>query len=115
MIVARVRFRNERGLDLIRRENSVLKLLRPHISITVPRFEFISSEPVFPLVGYRKIEGVSLSRCYEDMDQDRKLSMVRRLGRFLSELHFLEVYRVYTERSHFLPEVYSESMHQIVH
>jgi hypothetical protein len=40
----------------------------------------------------------SLSCCYEEADVGRRLSVARRLGRFLSELHSLEVYRAYTER-----------------
>jgi hypothetical protein len=109
--------RNERGLDLIRRENSLLELLRPYVSIEVPRFEFISLDPGLPFVGYRKIEGVSLSRCYEDADGGRRFSVARRLGRFLSELHSPEVYRAYTERwpTGFTPDShrrYWESYHR---
>ncbi len=109
--------RNERGLDLIRRESSVLELLRPHVSIEVPRFEFISSDPGLPFVGYRKIEGVSLSRCNEDADGGRRLSVARRLGHFLSELHSPEVYQMYTSMwpTGFTPEDYRrywESYHR---
>ena len=109
--------RNERGLNLIQRENSVLELLRSHVSVEMPRFEFISSDPGLPFVGYRKIEGVSLSRCYEDADGGRRLSVARRLGRFLSELHSPEVYRAYTARwsTGFTPDShrrYWESYHR---
>jgi hypothetical protein len=109
--------RNERGLDLIRRESSVLELLRPHVSVEIPSFEFISSDPGLPFVGYRKIEGVSLSRCYEDANRGQRLSVARRLGRFLSELHSPEVYRAYTARwpTGFTPDGYRrywESYHR---
>ena len=83
----------------------------------MPRFEFVSSDPGLPFVGYRKIEGVSLSRCYEGADGGRRLSVARMLGRFLSELHSPKVYQDYTERwpSSFTPESqrkYWESYHR---
>jgi hypothetical protein len=71
---------DEAGLGLLRREGEVLNLLRPHLSVEVPRFEFLSDDPGMPFAGYRKIAGVSLSRCLREAGEAQRASVARRIG-----------------------------------
>ncbi len=100
--------RNEKGLKLILREREVQDFLRPFLSFEIPRFEYVSSDPSMPFVGYRKIRGISLSRCFNKADLDQALSLARRLGAFLSELHSPRVYEAFIENwsSDFTPETH---------
>jgi aminoglycoside 2''-phosphotransferase len=105
--------RNEKGLNLILRERGLQVFLRPFLSLVIPRFEYVSSDPSMPFVGYRKIEGVSLSRCFNMADLDQVLSVARRLGEFLSELHSFRVYEAFRENwpSDFTPETHRRYWH----
>ncbi|UCD45317.1 MAG: aminoglycoside phosphotransferase family protein [Candidatus Bathyarchaeota archaeon] len=89
---------NEEGLRLIMRENEVLELLRPHLTVEIPRFLFLSEDPETPFVGYRKIPGVSLSRCFEGASREQRRSIAEWLGGFLTELHSDRVLAEFMER-----------------
>ncbi|HUS77809.1 MAG TPA: phosphotransferase [Patescibacteria group bacterium] len=99
---------NEEGYELIRREAEVLEVLRPHIDLEIPRFEYFSDDPGTPFVGYWKIPGVSLSRCFGEADEGRLQEVAERLGGFLSGLHSEEAFRAFTDRwpSEFDMDVY---------
>ena len=89
---------NEDGLELIRYEHEALQALRPHLSLDVPKFEYVSEDPELPFAGYRKIPGVSLSTCFDRTTKGNRGEMAVKLGGFLSELHSQEVYDAYVER-----------------
>jgi aminoglycoside 2''-phosphotransferase len=89
---------NEEGYELIQREAEVLEVLRSHLDLEVPRFEYVSDDPGIPFVGYRKIPGVSLSRRFCEVDEGSLQEVAERLGGFLSGLHSEEAFRAFTGR-----------------
>ncbi|MFX0113661.1 MAG: phosphotransferase family protein [Candidatus Hodarchaeota archaeon] len=101
-------FFNRKGFDLIHRENEALNLLRSYFSFEVPQFLYLPSDPQLPFVGYKKIPGVSLSRCFNKATSDKKMGLAKQLGRFLSELHSPEVYQAFTAKwpTEFTPSTY---------
>ncbi len=89
---------NEDGVELVKYENEVLQMLGPYVSMDIPRFDYLSEDPNLPFCGYRKIPGVSLSTCFDQVTEKKSKAIAERLGAFLSELHSPEVYEAYTER-----------------
>jgi aminoglycoside phosphotransferase (APT) family kinase protein len=76
--------RRARVEERVRREIRFLPELADALSVAVPRFEFVSRQPV--VVGYRKLEGTPLpGRPSVEVAGD--------VGRFLSELHSFPVER----------------------
>ena len=63
--------------EWIRKEVALLPELAAALSVPVPRFEFVSYDPV--CVGYEKLEGQPL--------RGTEVTAARDLGRFLTELH----------------------------
>lgn len=86
-------FFNENGLDLIQREQKLLELIRENISLQIPKPLYVSSDPTNPFIGYKKINGISLSRCYHKTNLDDQKNITKQLGEFLSELHSRNVYQ----------------------
>ena len=84
-------FRNESGVNLIRNEVKILNSIREFISYSIPEPEYISFDPDNPFMGYKKIEGYSLSRCFESSPMDDLLKVGKEIARFLSELHSKEL------------------------
>ena len=69
--------------ERVRHEIRFLPELAGALSAPVPRFEFVSLEPL--VVGYAKLDGVPL--------KTPPLTVARELGRFLGELHSFPVER----------------------
>ncbi|MFX0206061.1 MAG: phosphotransferase family protein [Candidatus Hodarchaeota archaeon] len=86
-------FGGEKGLNLIERESKLLDLIRENISLQIPKPIYVSSDPNDPFIGYRKIVGISLSRCFNKTAENDQKSITLQLGQFLSELHSRKVYR----------------------
>lgn len=84
-------FRNESGVKLIRREVKILNSIRELISFSIPEPEYILFDPDNPLMGYKKIEGLSLSRCFESFPVEELLKIGKEIAKFLSELHSKEI------------------------
>lgn len=82
-----IHFRNIRGVELIKRELKVLNLIEKYVPFTIPDPIYISVEPNFPIIGYEKIDGVSLSQCFQSASKDQKLKIARQIGLILSHLH----------------------------
>jgi aminoglycoside phosphotransferase (APT) family kinase protein len=80
-------FRNQKGVRLIQNELQMLQHIQKHVSVTLPDILFLSIDPDCPLMGYEKIEGTPLSRCYHKIPKAKKLQIARELSGFLSELH----------------------------
>ncbi|MFQ5980691.1 MAG: phosphotransferase family protein [Candidatus Heimdallarchaeota archaeon] len=99
---------NQKGFDLIQRERQLLDLLRPYISVNIPQFLHISSDPKTPFVGYRKIPGKSLSQCVKKATSEQKKELAKQIGCFLSELHSPTFYKIFTTKwpSNFSPDTY---------
>lgn len=73
------------------KEIELLPRLGEHLSVPIPRFDFICKDPgaVARFVGYPKIQGVPLNELSPDLALSE--SMARQLARFLSELHSFPV------------------------
>ena len=76
--------RRPRVEERVRLEIRFLPELTDALSVPVPRFEFVSLEPL--VVGYAKLEGVPLRK-------NPPLRVAREVGRFLAELHAFPVER----------------------
>jgi len=84
-------FRNESGVKLIQKEIKILNVIRKFISRSIPAPEYLSFDSDNPFVGYKKIEGVSLSRCFQKIPIEIRLKIGEGIGKFLSELHSQEI------------------------
>jgi aminoglycoside 2''-phosphotransferase len=82
----------EASLDL---EIRLLPELAGALSLPIPRYEYVSDRALSPrFVGYRKIEGVPLTR--ERLAACRSDRPVRQLARFLTDLHRFPLERART-------------------
>ncbi|UCG01910.1 MAG: phosphotransferase [Candidatus Heimdallarchaeota archaeon] len=86
-------FFGERGFELIQREVQLLDLIRNKISLQIPKPIYLSTDPNNPFVGYEKIHGISLSRCFDRTTKADQKSIAIQLGGFLSELHSSKIYQ----------------------
>jgi len=86
-------FFGEKGFELIQREVRLLDLIRENISLQIPKPIYLSTDPNNPFIGYKKINGISLSRCFDRTTKADQKSIAIQLGEFLSELHSREVYQ----------------------
>ena len=82
---------SEERSSLIQREARLLKTLQPHISLRIPNPEYVDANHEHPHMGYRKLLGASLYRFYDDAPIEKKSSIGEALGRFLGELHTLDL------------------------
>ncbi|MFX1507122.1 MAG: phosphotransferase family protein, partial [Promethearchaeota archaeon] len=86
-------FFGEKGSELIQREVQLLDLIRDNITLQIPKPIYVSPDPNNPFVGYKKINGISLSRCFDRTAKTDQESITISLGKFLSELHSQQVYQ----------------------
>jgi aminoglycoside 2''-phosphotransferase len=86
-------FFSEKGFELIQREVQLLDLIRENISLQIPKPIYQPIDPNNPLVGYKKIKGISLSRCFDRTTKADQKSIAIQLGGFLSELHSSKIYQ----------------------
>ncbi len=84
--------RREDGVAQLEKEIALLPELGKSLSVQIPHFEFVwrgDNQFPMPFVGYRKIEGVPLTRSYlASADAER---LEQQLAAFLSKLHFFPV------------------------
>ena len=88
-----IHFRNIKGIRLIQNEIKMLYHIQKYVSVPIPEPIYISFDPDCPLMGYEKIEGVPLSRCFYKVSRNQKLRIAREIGEFLSELHSDDLYQ----------------------
>ncbi len=86
------------GFNLIHREKENYELIRDFFSLEIPKFEFISSNPKIPFVGYKKIPGQSLSQLFSKIESKKKEMIANKLGEFLSELHSQEIFEKFSKK-----------------
>ena len=43
-------------------------------------------------MGSEKIEGISLSKCFDKIPQNKKMTIANQIGKFLSQLHSIALY-----------------------
>jgi len=80
-------FRNQKGQEMIANEIKTLNLLKNHVTFKIPDPIFFSTRKDELYMGYKKIEGISLSRCIRMMSSNQKLRIAASIGKILSELH----------------------------
>ncbi|MFX1378628.1 MAG: phosphotransferase family protein [Promethearchaeota archaeon] len=86
-------FRNIKGIRLIQNELKMLYHIQKYVSVPIPEPIYISLDSDCPLMGYEKIEGIPLSRCFCKASQNEKLRTAREIGEFLSDLHSDDLYQ----------------------
>ena len=84
-------FRNQKGVKLIQNELKMLQQVQNYVSVTIPNILYISIDPDCPLMGYEKIDGIPLSKCYYKTSKREKLQIAKEISIFLSELHSEEL------------------------
>ena len=80
---------------LILREVKVLKELGGKLTFRIPSPLFISENPSTPFIGYEKIEGISLSRCFASFGLEERQNLAYQIGSFLSDLHSDKIYTLF--------------------
>lgn len=78
--------KNEEVRRNLAKEIAALPLLRPHLKIKIPDFEFIGAKTSF--VGYEKIAGVELTKKKIDsFSENEQISIQKTLAEFLLTIH----------------------------
>ncbi|GAH43793.1 unnamed protein product, partial [marine sediment metagenome] len=70
-------FRNLKGVKLIQNEVKMLYHIQKYISVSIPEPIYISLDPGCPLMGYKKIEGISLSKCFDKTSKNEKIRIAK--------------------------------------
>jgi len=86
-------FRNHTGVKLILDEVKMLHYLQKYISVSIPEPIYVSTDPDCPLMGYEKIDGIPLSKCFLRASRNKKIRAAKEIGEFLTELHSEELYK----------------------
>ncbi len=86
-------FRNHKGVELIQNEFKILHHIQKYVSVAIPDPIYLSIDPDCPLMGYEKIEGVPLSKCYYRTSNYEKIKIAKEISKFLSELHSDELFK----------------------
>ncbi len=79
--------RNQKGVRLMQKEIKLLNIIRKFLSFIIPDPVYVSIEKENTFVGYEKIEGVSLSRCFHHTSKSQQNHIALEIGEFLSQLH----------------------------
>lgn len=110
---------NENGLNLILKENNKLEFLRKKLAHTIPQPIFISDDSKKPLVGYKKIPGISIEKIWEKIPEDKILVVAKEIGNFLTEFHshkmtneYIEFFELETENQDIVKNNYKKIYHQ---
>ena len=83
--------RNKEGADIIMQEINTLNALEEYIPYKIPKPKFYSLNVENPLMIYKKIPGISLSKCFSSIGVSKKEEIAIQIARFLSELHSLKI------------------------
>jgi aminoglycoside phosphotransferase (APT) family kinase protein len=86
-------FRNHKGVALILNEIKMLHHIQNYVSVSIPDPIYISTDPEYPVMGYKKISGIPLSRCFSKANQSKKMEIAQEIGHFLTELHSKDLFQ----------------------
>ncbi len=92
-----IHLRNLIGIQLIENEIRTLDILKDCLTLPIPNPIFIRTEGNIPLMGYKKIPGVSLSKCYTNLHRICRQKLAQCIGKFLLQLHSDETLSKYAE------------------
>ena len=106
--------RNSKGVDLILHELKMLNIIRHYLSFLIPDPIFVSIEKDNPFMGYEKIEGVSLSECFDTISNHQKIEIAEQIAFFLSQLHSTELFKIIQKetKNEFSPEKYKSQWYK---
>ncbi len=79
--------RNQKGIQLIKREVEVLQFLNSNMSMSIPEPKFTNYDEKTPMMAYKKLPGISLSRCINELEETCLETIARDVGTFLTQLH----------------------------
>ena len=83
-----VHLRNSKGVQLIKREVEILRILCSHLDLPIPNPIFISTNENNPFMAYEKLKGVSLNTIFNQIPINEKIKVAKEIGTFLSQLHY---------------------------
>ncbi|NHJ06323.1 MAG: aminoglycoside phosphotransferase family protein [Candidatus Heimdallarchaeota archaeon] len=89
--VADREFRNNIGLEMIRRESRLLNFLQKKFDLSLPEILFIHESEKIPFSIHKKIPGKSLVFVIQNLSNSQKKSIGAKIGQFLSILHSEEL------------------------
>ncbi|HMI09125.1 MAG TPA: aminoglycoside phosphotransferase family protein [Candidatus Saccharimonadales bacterium] len=76
--------------DMLKDEIKILKAISPNVSITIPKYTYISKNGDF--AGYDIVPGESITKTYFDqLEPTERTSIIKQLADFLSTIHTLDV------------------------
>jgi len=82
---------------LLKREQALLQFLAPRLTIRIPDPQYLSLDSSHPFMGYEKIPGISLSRCFTQASHAQQSEMAQQIGQFLSELHSQRIFDAFQQ------------------
>jgi aminoglycoside 2''-phosphotransferase len=94
--------------ELVRREATLLPLLKDRTIFQIPELEFVNLGLDTPYMGYRRIPGSSLSWHFSKATQEQQQFLGEQVGHFLGELHKMEENDLGDESRSFTPAVYRQ-------
>ena len=80
-------FRNAKGAKLIKEEVESLKIIKQYVHFQTPEPKFVSFDTKCPFMGYKKLEGIPLSKDFFTFNREIKERIAKEVASFLSELH----------------------------
>jgi len=86
-------------MRLIEREAILLEKLKDFISVQIPEPLYVDISDDNPHMGYQKLPGASLTRYYHIVPAAKRRSIGETAGRFLGELHELNLHELWVENS----------------
>jgi len=98
--------------ELLLNEIKTLNVLRNHLFVQIPNPEFIDLDSDIPIIGYRKIPGISLNTCYNDTSTRERESLAVQIASFLEVLHSDKIREIMKNHSKFTPELYHKEWSQ---
>lgn len=72
-------------------EIALLPKLKRHLSLPIPEFEFVGNYNDLTFVGYKKIEGIEISKVWANLEDKTQEATLHTLGIFLQEIHSFPV------------------------
>ncbi len=91
---------------LLLNEVKTLNNLKDYLTVQIPKPEFIDVDSDIPMMGYRKIPGISLSRCYDNTTHKQQVTLAEQAASFLGELHSDKIKDIFRDDRNFTPEKY---------
>jgi aminoglycoside 2''-phosphotransferase len=80
-------FRNEKGLNMLKKEAAMLSFLKDKLPLAIPEIIYINESIKIPFSIHEKIPGKSLTFHYEELESEDMKRIGAVIGKFLTILH----------------------------